>query len=67
MPPKVKSDFVFYEGQFPEYPSLLSPAGTTYSEMVKYIQIDWKNDDGFGYEGDAYRAGRCKEIASNIK
>ncbi|HAK3865370.1 TPA: hypothetical protein H1S60_004620 [Salmonella enterica] len=54
MPPKVKSDFVFYEGQFPEYPSLLSPAGATYSEMVKYIQIDWKNDDGFGYEGDAY-------------
>ncbi|EEV6085251.1 hypothetical protein ACWL8E_003574 [Escherichia coli] len=56
MPPKVKNDFIFYEGQFPEYPSLLSPAGANYSENVKYIQIDWHNDDGFGYEGEGYLA-----------
>lgn len=54
MPPKVKNDYIFYEGQFPEYPSLLIPAGKSNTNMIKFIQIDWCRDDGFGYEGDGY-------------
>ncbi len=46
-PPKVQKDFIFFSGQFPDYPSLLVPAGKVFSNDVKFIQMDWKNSDGF--------------------
>lgn len=53
-PPKVQKDFIFYSGQFPEYPSLLTPAGQAFSNDVKFFQMDWKNSDGFFLEHDGY-------------
>ncbi|TCW43015.1 hypothetical protein EDC53_11934 [Phytobacter diazotrophicus] len=54
MPSKIQNDFIYYEGQFPEYPSLFLPSGDLYSDVVKYIQVDWKNDDGIGYDSEGY-------------
>ncbi|EPE0712689.1 hypothetical protein [Vagococcus sp. WN89Y] len=54
MPPKVRNDFIYFEGQFPEYPSLLIPAGEAYSYMVKYIQVDWQHDIGLSFESEGY-------------
>lgn len=53
-PPKVQKDFIFFSGQFPDYPSLLVPAGKVFSNDVKFIQMDWKNSDGFFLEHDGY-------------
>ncbi|EKY3201773.1 hypothetical protein ACI00F_003758 [Cronobacter dublinensis] len=54
MPSKVRNDFIYYEGDFPEYPSLYTPSGKIYSEMVRFIQVDWKNDEGIGYDSEGY-------------
>lgn len=54
MPSKVRNDFIYYEGDFPEYPSLYTPSGKIYSEMVRFIQVDWKNDEGIGYDNEGH-------------
>lgn len=57
---KAQDDFIYFSGQPPEYPSLFVPAGNINSEKIKFIQIDWLNSDGFGFDDNGYIS--CDDI-----